>query len=977
MRAEFLCELGKASLSAAVMILAVILLRLRFQERTPRRVFCLLWDIVLVRLLIPGTLVSPVSIRRWLPQAGARLVSEPPAAVTAAEGTLVLQEAYVSSVTRDTLFIRELSPVPGGPAAPDWGAILSALWLAAALALAGWFLWNHLRSRRVYAASLPCRDGFVLDWLAAHPLRRPVQVRVSDRIAAPLTYGTLYPVILLPREMDWDDRETLSCVLTHEHEHIRRFDALRKALLAAALCLHWPNPLVWAMYRLANRDMELHCDEAVLQSGASRERYALALLGLEERRGRWSPSGSHFSQNALEERIRAIMKKKHVSITALIAVLVVMSVTTTVFASAAPADKFEPQRNVPSTAYAETEKDNSVMMMSNGENGEKLYSVDGGKTWMSEERYQAEYGDWGDGWQVEWWTYKEYKAWLEQEKKDLQEMIGERSWTPSTGWFTWDQAKVDETVAMYEDILEKIKNGALYSKTILDKDGNEVEDAMLGSDAPLEATIISTYDESLLLEPKEPDKAALLEELKAFGIGGNANLMTYNGQLIRTFVDGVPVGDNGYSVQYVYTNKEGTVDVHTLRSVIHNPDGSYDTMGELTGVAAAGDPGFDQALIDCAAFSAHPPTASAEGNSGDAGDGKTFEEIFARYADYGLTYVPTQNGRGNVYCNGLPVGRFADLRPDGSAFTFESDGGGELTLYTRYDASGKLTGLDAKVSPADHKIKENVPETDPDPSQIIVCDKTHTYRMDDAITVPANTTIYLPARVDITENSSYAIVCIDSSKPIKVGITDLDQISLDDTTAVGRDLIRLTPGQTGKYYVTLSNQTNEDIAVNQVGVRNSEWLLQGRSLAHLEAAGVLRWGWLINQQSTALDFDCSAPVQGTLSMPFGQNGYAFHYGIDLAAARGTDITAFADGTVSETGFDPSLGNYVVLSHAGGYSTLYGHCGSIAVSEGDSVAMGEKIAETGASGRATGSLLHFELRNGETYLDPAGYLDTLI
>ena len=86
------------------------------------------------------------------------------------------------------------------------------------------------------------------------------------------------------------------------------------------------------------------------------------------------------------------------------------------------------------------------------------------------------------------------------------------------------------------------------------------------------------------------------------------------------------------------------------------------------------------------------------------------------------------------------------------------------------------------------------------------------------------------------------------------------------------------------------------------------------------------------------------------------------------------MTAFAGGTVSEVGFDATLGSYVVLSHEGGYSTLYGHCGSVAVSAGDSVAMGEKITEVGASGRATGAVLHFELREGETYLDPAPYLD---
>lgn len=704
MRLGVLKAVGEASLSAGVMILAVLVLRMWFQERTPRRAFCLLWDIVLVRLLVLGALPSPVSIRRWLPGPAAEtIVSRDAQALEAVvmDAGLVPKGEWSPMVylAEDTAACIGTAQVP---ASPDWGTILTVLWLGIALLLAGGFLWSHLRSRRIYAASLPCREAFVLNWLAEHPLRRPVQARVSDRIAAPLTYGVLYPVILLPAGMDWGDRETLSCVLAHEHTHIRRFDALRKVFLAAVLCLHWFNPLVWAMYVLSNRDIELACDEAVLRGGADRERYALALLGLEERRGRWTPSGSHFSGHALEERIKAIMKRKHISITALAAVLVAMCVTTTVFASNPPEDKEDPFKNAPEAGYVYdhlgiVEDDGVSIMSKGGEDGEKLYSVDGGKSWMSEERYQAEYGSWGDDWQVEWWTYEDYKAWLEEEKKALQSVIGERAYTSSDGWFTWDQEKVDEAIALYESILEDIKNGALHSKTIIDKNGNEIEDVALGSDGPLNAVVTSTFDEGILMAHKELDKAALLEELKAFGIGGNENLMTYNGQLIRTFVDGASVGDNGYSVQYIYTNPDGVVDVHTLRSVIHHPDGSYDAMGDLIGVAAKGDQGFDQGLIDCASHDAGAQAVTEALAEGSGERGQTFEEIFGRYADYGLTYQPREGTMGALSLNGQPVRTFADLHPDGGAFSYQDPNVKRgLTVTTLYDQDGKLAGLSAE-----------------------------------------------------------------------------------------------------------------------------------------------------------------------------------------------------------------------------------------------------------------------------------------
>ena len=101
-------------------------------------------------------------------------------------------------------------------------------------------------------------------------------------------------------------------------------------------------------------------------------------------------------------------------------------------------------------------------------------------------------------------------------------------------------------------------------------------------------------------------------------------------------------------------------------------------------------------------------------------------------------------------------------------------------------------------------------------------------------------------------------------------------------------------------------------------------------------------------------------------------GSRFHYGVDLAADEGTDVVAFADGQVYASGESSTLGNYIMLSHAGGYVTLYAHCSRITAA-GGSVSMGEKIAEVGSTGLATGPHLHFELHDGELYLNPIYYV----
>ena len=97
-----------------------------------------------------------------------------------------------------------------------------------------------------------------------------------------------------------------------------------------------------------------------------------------------------------------------------------------------------------------------------------------------------------------------------------------------------------------------------------------------------------------------------------------------------------------------------------------------------------------------------------------------------------------------------------------------------------------------------------------------------------------------------------------------------------------------------------------------------------------------------------------------------------HDGIDIAADTGTAIGCFADGTVGTVGESNILGNYVTVNHEGGFSTLYAHCSAITASAGQSVKKGDAIAKVGSTGNATGSHLHFEVHDGEEYLNPVYY-----
>ena len=290
-------SLFEMTVSGGGLILIITVIRALAMNRLPKRTFLVLWGVALLRLLIPFSVPFKLSIFSMAARASA-MESAP--TVTEMNNTVIYAAKQSARAVQDA----------PSQDVPVW----HILWLAGMIAALLFFMIAYIRHLRAFRAAGPVENSFTQDWLAGHPLRRPVAVRESGSIAAPLTYGIFRPVILMPVGIDWEDAGTLNCVFTHEYVHIRRFDALLRLALTAALCVHWFNPLVWVMYLLALRDIELSCDEAVVRQFGleNRRAYALALLAMEETRQHLSAFVSGFSGNAAQERIRAIMKaKKH------------------------------------------------------------------------------------------------------------------------------------------------------------------------------------------------------------------------------------------------------------------------------------------------------------------------------------------------------------------------------------------------------------------------------------------------------------------------------------------------------------------------------------------------------------------------------------------------------------------------------------------------------------------------------------------
>jgi len=317
------------SLSTSALIVVIVIIRALTLHRLPKKTFLALWGIVICRLLIPFSIPSQFSVYTLVDRIGngTKELSDTTFPNSGTFSTLITNMGIVGNV--------ETASQATSPAVSLPPIIL--VWIAGFIACSLFFVITHLRCRREYKTALPIQIDLVDKWKQEHPTKRPVQIRQSDKIVAPLTYGIWKPVILLPKTIDYKDERRWQYILAHEYTHIKRFDLLSKWLLATALCVHWFNPLVWVMYTLSNRDIELYCDETVVRTFGEtiKSAYALALIGLEEKKSRFAPLCNNFSKNSIEERITAIMKIKKTSLVGIVLALTLVLGTATVFATSA------------------------------------------------------------------------------------------------------------------------------------------------------------------------------------------------------------------------------------------------------------------------------------------------------------------------------------------------------------------------------------------------------------------------------------------------------------------------------------------------------------------------------------------------------------------------------------------------------------------------------------------------------------------
>lgn len=278
------------SLAAGWLILAVIVVRFLL-KKAPRRLSCVLWAVVAVRLLCPFFPASSFSLIPSGETISAEAVRFAPAPAIDS-GIPALNEAL------NPMIGERFAPAPGTSVNPlyIWTAVAGIVWFVGVAVMAGYALLGSLRMRSVVREAVPLESGAAL----------PDNVWLCDAVRSSFILGIVRPKIYLPSGIT---REQMLCILAHEQAHVERLDHCLKPFGWLLLSVYWFHPLVWIAYMLFCRDLELACDEKVVggMDLDGRKAYSHALLACSLQRKMIFSYPLAFGEIGVRERVKGIL----------------------------------------------------------------------------------------------------------------------------------------------------------------------------------------------------------------------------------------------------------------------------------------------------------------------------------------------------------------------------------------------------------------------------------------------------------------------------------------------------------------------------------------------------------------------------------------------------------------------------------------------------------------------------------------------
>ena len=283
---ELFLKIVNMSISAGWVVVAVLIMRI-ILRKAPKWIRVLMWGIVAVRLVCPFTVESVVSLIPSAQTLSPDIMMDP--TPTVHTGVTVINNSVNPIITGS------LSPSIGDSVNPlqIWIPILSAVWLLGIAVLLVYTLISYIRLRLRLRTAVLLRDN----------------VFESDNVSSPFVLGVIKPRIYLPFNINKQDAEH---VIAHEQAHVRRRDHLWKPLGFLLLTVHWFNPLMWLAYLLLCRDIELACDEKVVNTLDLEQRadYSEALLNCSVNRRTIAACPLAFGEVGVKNRVKSVLSYK-------------------------------------------------------------------------------------------------------------------------------------------------------------------------------------------------------------------------------------------------------------------------------------------------------------------------------------------------------------------------------------------------------------------------------------------------------------------------------------------------------------------------------------------------------------------------------------------------------------------------------------------------------------------------------------------
>ncbi|MFG6367655.1 MAG: M56 family metallopeptidase [Lachnospiraceae bacterium] len=341
----------------SIMIVTVLILRGLLKNKLPKFVFPIFWSVILLRLLIPFSLSSPLSMKvpdffgnpfyeiattidtfQDLPTITQIQDATTSGTAKATVSEKAVSEATASEVIASETIMAETAVLENPHEAEAATTIveddilnisytgfddklvyrsLIFVYFGGLLLTTSILLMQKYQYTKRLKNSLLIEHNETINALLREINMGHILVFTNDEIASPLVCGLFAPKIYLPTRMDFDNTTLLQHILCHETMHIRRKDNWIKTVMLATLCLHWFNPLVWIMSKYLASDLELACDEAVLRQYDKeeeiRKNYAFSLLTMAITGNRPTLLYSAFSKTEVERRIQSILQYRKAS----------------------------------------------------------------------------------------------------------------------------------------------------------------------------------------------------------------------------------------------------------------------------------------------------------------------------------------------------------------------------------------------------------------------------------------------------------------------------------------------------------------------------------------------------------------------------------------------------------------------------------------------------------------------------------------